>query len=250
MDQESRRIGLRWKIGGTFTAVMLVLGLLAIAGVYQLTKNILRAQLDKRALIMATNLSDAVAGHIAAGNLLALHALARKYTLFDDVAYAFIEDGKGAILAHTLGNLPAELRQGRPGPGQRQADRRELSLQGKTVYETGVPVLEGQTGRVHVGIWAQAVENEIQSAVLPLIGIIALVPVIGGLLSFLLAHWIVRPIVGLTKIADKVTMGDLETSVTGSCVRSHDEIGDLARSLERMRSSLKAAMLRLGREIA
>ena len=45
-------------------------------------------------------------------------------------------------------------------------------------------------------------------------------------------------------------MGDLETSVSGKCVSSRDEIGDLARSLERMRSSLKAAMLRLGRETA
>ena len=74
--------------------------------------------------------------------------------------------------------------------------------------------------------------------------------VINALISFLLAHWIVRPIAGLTAIADKVTMGDLETSVSGKCVSSRDEIGDLARSLERMRSSLKAAMMRLGRETA
>ena len=250
MDQESRRIGLRWKIGGSFTAVMLILGGFTTAAVYHVTKNILRDQLEKRALFMATNLSDAAAGHIASSNPLALHALARKYTLFDGVAYAFIEDGKGEIVAHTLGSFPAQLRQGLPGAGQRQAYRREVSLQDKTIYETGVPVLEGQAGAVHIGIWADAVEKEIQSAVLSLIGIIAVVPVVGALLSFLLAHWIVRPIVGLTKIADKVTMGDLETSVMGNCVKSRDEIGDLARSLERMRSSLKAAMLRLGRETA
>jgi HAMP domain-containing protein len=65
-----------------------------------------------------------------------------------------------------------------------------------------------------------------------------------------LAHWIVRPLVSLTQIADKVTMGDLETSVGGECVAARDEIGDLARALERMRSSLRAAMLRLGRETA
>jgi HAMP domain-containing protein len=45
-------------------------------------------------------------------------------------------------------------------------------------------------------------------------------------------------------------MGDLETAVSGECVKSRDEIGELARSLERMRSSLKAAMLRLGQETA
>ena len=72
-----------------------------------------------------------------------------------------------------------------------------------------------------------------------------LVPLVGAVLSFLLADWIVRPIVGLTEIADKVTMGDLEASVREKCVTSRDEIGDLARSLERLRSSLRAAMLRL-----
>ena len=250
MDRESRRIGLKIKIGGIFTAVVLVLCLFIIAAVYQLTRDILRDQLDKRALAMATNLSDAAASHMAAKNVLVLNALARKYTLFDGVAYAYIENSKGEILAHTFGTFPEELRQGAPGGAQRGPYRRELSLEDKTVYEAGVPVLDGQAGIVHVGFWADAIQTEIKAALLRLIPIIAVVPIIGALVSFLLAHWIVQPIVGLTQVADKVTMGDLETSVSGNCVKSRDEIGDLARSLERMRSSLKAAMLRLGRETA
>jgi HAMP domain-containing protein len=243
-------MSLRWKIGGTFTIVMLVLGALAIVGVYQLAGNALRDQLDQRVLAIANNLSDAAAGHIAAKNSLALHAITRKYTLLDGVAYTYVENGKGEILAHTFGSFPPELQESLPVGGHRQNHRRELSLEGREVYETGVPILEGQLGTVRVGFWQDSIDKEIQRALLPLIAIVAAVPLVGGLLSFLLAHWIVRPIVGLTEIADKVTMGDLETSVSGACVRSRDEIGDLARSLERMRSSLKAAMLRLGREIA
>jgi two-component system, cell cycle sensor histidine kinase and response regulator CckA len=248
MNHESRRLGLTWKIGGVYTAVMLVLGVFVIAAVYQLTHGTLRDQLDRRALAIATNFSDAAAGHIAGRNLLALHALARKYTFLDGVAYAFIQDSKGEIVAHTLGTFPRQLRQGLSVGGKRQVHRRELLLANKTVYETAVPVLEGQMGSVHVGFWADAVQREIRRALVPIIGIVAIVPFVGALLSFLLAHWIVRPIVGLTEIADKVTKGDLETSVGGACVTSRDEIGDLARSLERMRSSLRAAMLRLGRE--
>jgi HAMP domain-containing protein len=250
MDQESRRVSLKWKIGGTFAGVMLLLGLFVTVAVYQLTKNALRDQLDQRVLLLANTLSDAAAGYIVGGHLLALHALARKYTLLDGVAFAFIENSKGEVIVHTLGAFPPELQQGLPITGQRQTYRRELSLSGRAVYTTGVPILEGQLGTVHVGFWVDAVEKEIQRILLPLVGIMAIVPLIGALISFLLAHWIVRPIVGLTEIADKVTMGDLETSVSGKCVRSRDEIGDLARSLERMRSSLKAAMLRLGRETA
>ncbi len=116
--------------------------------------------------------------------------------------------------------------------------------------EIGLPVLGGQLGTVYVGFWDDAVEREIQSALLRIIGIIALVPVVGALLSFLVAHWIVRPIVALTEIADKVTHGDLDTSVSGESANARDEIGELARSLERMRSSLKAAMARLNRQAA
>jgi type II secretory pathway predicted ATPase ExeA/HAMP domain-containing protein len=239
------RIGLKWKIGGAFTGVMLILCTFVAAAAYQIIQHTLRDQFDKRALAIATNLSDAAAGHIVGKNLLALNALARKYTLLDGVAYAFIEDGKGDIVAQTLGTFPAELRQGLPVGGRRLVYQRELSLQKKTVYETSVPVLEGQIGIVHVGFWADAMEKEIQRALLPLIGIIAIVPFIGALLSFLVAHWFVRPIVRLTEAAEKVTRGDLEAG--GECVKSRDEIGDLARSLERMRASLKAAMLRLGR---
>ena len=39
MDQESRRVGLKWKIGGIYTGVMLVLGVFVIGAVYQLTQS-------------------------------------------------------------------------------------------------------------------------------------------------------------------------------------------------------------------
>jgi two-component system, cell cycle sensor histidine kinase and response regulator CckA len=249
MDQEKRRISLTWKIGGIYTAVMLILSILVIAAMYQLTKNMLRDQLDKSALAIATNLSDAAAGHLVGRNLLALHALARKYSLLDGVAYVFVEDNKGQILAHTLVTFPPELGEKLPA-GQRETMRRELSLGGRPVYETSAPVLEGQMGSVHVGFWADTMEAEIQNALLSMVGIISIVPLVAALLSFLLAHWIVKPIKGLTEVADKVTRGDLETSVSEKFVAARDEIGDLARSLERMRSSLKAAMLRLERETA
>ena len=240
-------VSLKWKIGGVYTAVMFILGLLLIAALYQLARSAMRDQLDKRALAIATNFSDAAAGHIVSQNPLALHALAAKYTLFEGVAYVYINDTRGEVIAHTLSSFPQQLREGATGGAQREPQRRTFSLQDKTVYETSVPVLDGQAGTAHVGFWSDAVDQEVQSFIWPMIGVIALVPLVGAALSFVIANWIVRPIIGLTEVADKVTKGDLEMSI-GNCVVSRDEIGELARSLERMRSSLRAAMLRLNRE--
>lgn len=247
MNRQSRRVSLKWKIYGSFGGLILLLGIGVIAAIYQLTGRTLREQLDQRALAIATNLSDAAAGHIIGRNFLALHALATKYALLDGVAYAFIEDDRGEIVAQTLGSFPPELQEPTTASRHRQVHQRELSLRGKAVYETSVPVLEGQVGSVHVGFWGDAVGKEIRRALLPVIGLIAILVLFGALLSVLLARGIIRPILHLTKIADKMTMGDLETAVD---IESRDEIGDLARSLERMRSSLKAAMLRLSRQSA
>src|SRR5205809_594881 len=114
------RVGLKWKIGGAFTGVMLILCTFVAAAAYQIIQHTLRDQLDKRALAIATNLSDAAAGHIVGKNILALNALTGKYTLLDGLAFAFIEDSAGEIVAQTLGTFPPELRHGLPvGGGQR-----------------------------------------------------------------------------------------------------------------------------------
>ena len=245
-SRSQKRIGLRWKVAGLFSGVMLILCALMVAAVYHVTQKTLREQFEKRALTIATNLSEASAGHIVGRNLLELNTLLQKYTFLDGLAYAFVQNSEGAIVAHTLGTFPPELHQGLPVGRQRVANRRELSLQEKPIYETSVPVLDGQVGTIHVGFWGDAMEKEIQSALLPLMGIIAIVPIVGAVLSFLMAHWIVRPISRLTEVAERITKGDLQTS--GEYPKSRDEIGDLARSLERMRASLRAAMARLGHE--
>jgi hypothetical protein len=88
-------IGLKWKITGAFVGVIALLGLLVVGIVNQLMGRALRTQIDQRAFVIATNLSDVAAGHVVGRNLLALHALLTKYALLEGVAYTFIEDAKG-----------------------------------------------------------------------------------------------------------------------------------------------------------
>jgi HAMP domain-containing protein len=81
--------------------------------------------------------------------------------------------------------------------------------------------------------------------VFTIIALIAGCLAVGILLSLVLAAKAIRPLMGLKASADEISRGQLDTPVT---IRSTDEVGELARSLERMRASLKAAMVRLNRE--
>ena len=188
-------ISLEWKIMAAIGSLMLVFGLLFVAIVNQLMGRALRTQIDKRALVIATNLSDAAAGHVIGRNILELHALVTKYARLEGSAYAFIEDQEGKILAHSLGTFSPELRKPLTLDERRQVERRVVRLQGeqgKTVYETRTPILEGQVGAAHVGIWEEGVETEIYSALFPIIGLIIIVLFAGVILSVFLARGIIR----------------------------------------------------------
>ena len=185
-------ISLEWRFMVLIFGLMLVFGLLFVAIVNQLMGRALRTQIDKRALVIATNLSDAAAGHVIGRNILELHALVTKYARLEGAAYAFIEDHKGKILAHSLGNFSPEPRKPLTLDERRQVESRVVKLQGKTVYETRTPILEGQVGAAHVGIWGEGVEKETYSALLPIVGLLIIVLLAGVILSVFLARGLIR----------------------------------------------------------
>ena len=98
-------------------------------------------------------------------------------------------------------------------------------------------------GTAHLGIRGDFVEEEIRRAVVPIIEVVAGVVLGGILISSALVAVMTRPIRRLAQVADGMSKGDLETPVILGA-SSRGEIGELARSLERLRSSLKAAISR------
>ena len=236
-----QRGGLRWKISTAFSGLMLVLGLLVIGIVYYFTGSALQKQVDLRASAIATNLSDAAAGFVSRRSTLELDALVAKYGRLDGVAYAFIQDQKGEVLASSMQPFPVEL----TDAGGTSASSRLTRVRGKQVYETRSPLLDGQLGLARVGLWAETVQDDVRSTLLPIIGLIVVCLVLSIALSVMLASKTIRPILDLKAIADDISRGRLDTTVT---IQSNDEVGELGRSLERMRASLKAAMSRLNRE--
>jgi len=236
-----RKGGLKWKISATFSALIFVLGLLVIGIVYFFTGHALQKQIDLRSAAIATNLADASAGFVSRKSALELDALVAKFGRLDGVAYAFLQDAKGDVLASSIQPFPSELKEATGSA----LPSKTVSLRGKAVAETRAPVLDGQLGVVRVGLWADAVQDDVRTTLLPIIGLIFVCLAIGVGLSVLLASRAIKPILELKRVADEISRGRLDASVT---ITSDDEVGELGRSLERMRASLKAAMVRLNRD--
>lgn len=144
--------------------VISVLGLFFLFIMNQLIARVLRTQIDESAVFIATNLGDAAASYLASTDVLQLKTTVTKYARLNRVAYVFIQDGQGQVIAQSLPRLSPELYQGRTPDLGRQIDRRRVTLEGKTVYETRGPILDGQLGTVHIGIWADAIDRDIYQA--------------------------------------------------------------------------------------
>jgi HAMP domain-containing protein len=240
----SQKGGLKRKMVTSFSGLILILGILVSAIVYFLTGNALRKQVDLRAAAIATNLSDAAAGFVSRKSALEIDALMAKYGRLEGVAYAYIQDPKGGIIASSVQPFPSELKDSSAISNRQLSSSRVSSLQGRPVLETQAPVLDGQLGSAHVGLWADEVQREVNATVRQIVGLVALCLVVGIFLAAMLAGRTTRPILELKSIADHISRGQLDTVIS---FHSNDEIGDLASSLERMRASLKAAMVRLNR---
>lgn len=103
---------------------------------------------------------------------------------------------------------------------------------------------DGQTPLFTVAVGV--VTNDVEAATRRALWLNILAVVIMGAAAVLLAVFtarrIVQPIEELVQAADKISLGQLDTPVKAE---RNDEIGDLARALERMRLSLESAMERL-----
>ena len=153
-----RGMSLEWKI------LLLVFGILFVVILNHLVGRALRSQIDENAVVITTNLSDAAAGYLASKDVLQLQTTVAKYARLSRVAYAFIKDGEGNVIAHSLATFSPELQQELTSDQRRQVSRRELTLEGKTVHETREPILDGQLGTAHIGIWSDAVDRAVYHA--------------------------------------------------------------------------------------
>jgi sensor histidine kinase regulating citrate/malate metabolism len=153
-----QQISLRWKI------MMLVLAIVFVVIVNQLMARVLRTQMDESAVMITTNLSDEAASYLASKDVLRLRTTVTKYARLSRVAYVSIRDGEGEVIAHSSATFSPELQQARTFPQDSQVSRRELTLEGKPIYETRAPILDGQLGSAYIGISADAVQREIYQA--------------------------------------------------------------------------------------
>lgn len=225
-----------------FAGIVGIFGVLAAALVYFRLSSSLSDQALMLARVTAINVSDGATPFLLRSNPTGLRELLRKHGARPDVAYIVVQDRAEKVFAHSLPVLPDEI-----GSLTLDASResRLVRLGDSDVYEVSAPILEGRAGAVRVGVWRERIDQEIRVTLMPVMTWLLGLTLGGVLLAMFLAWRINRPIFRLVSAAKAISSGDLDIPTPN--VGDSGEFGELSRAIERLRSSVKAAMVRLSR---
>jgi len=235
-------LGMTAKMVLLFAGIATLFGLGTTAIVYYLSFGVFETQINKRADVIAMNLSEAVAKQLSENNLVGLRDELAKYAGQEDVAYIFVEDDTGKILSRTVADLPVKDAGSILQPSSKFTHWTPILYKGNPVYETRAGVLGGKLGILHLGIWQDAVENEIHRILWPIVISILVVMLVGVIIFGFAIKGISRLLLQLAQSANRISEGELDAP---SWINRRDEIGKLSISLERIRASLMAAKKRL-----
>lgn len=154
----------------------------------------------------------------------------------EDIAYLFVKDGTGKVIAHTFpGEAPKEaLDAVYLG---RERDHAGTVLPGADVYHLGIRITRGGEAELHAGVSEQRHRTVIRDLDRAVIRAGAIFIVLGAGLSFCAVYLLSRPLQTIVDGLQVIGQGDLDHRIP---VSSRDEVGSLAREFNEMADRRRA----------
>ena len=235
--------GLVGKLIFVFTGAIALFGIVTIALVHSMLLPSLKRQAIERAKVTALDVAALANLSLSKKKLGVLNELLRKKASAAGLAYILIEDEAGAVVAHSFDGMSKQLSTPNLPYGLPNGTDSTIQLGDALVYEARFPIGKGGVPGVRVGVWKNDVDAELGRVVSPIIKFVVIVVIAEMFLAVLLIWHFTRPILRLVGSARRISIGELDIVSPG--VEENSELGELSRALERMRSSVKAAMSRL-----
>ena len=231
--------GLRKKILLGMIALLLLLGLTIALITHTILLKVLKTEFQHKGISLSRSIAANSLVDVLTQNTLRLKKLVEDEKRLDtDIAYAFIIDSSGRILAHTFNQgFPVGLTKVNNLIGGKEFNIQTLDTQLGFIYDIAVPILleKSLLGQVRIGILQNRIQKTINAINLVFMGITLLIMVIGIFLAYKASSLITRPISKLVKATQSIQKGDFSTRID---VQTKDEIGLLASAFNDMSSHL------------
>jgi len=197
----------------------------------------LETQLVKRGEFIAQSLAEHCVNPILSRQNLSLDLMLHENRKNDDeLAYLFVVDPAHNPLSHTFtGGFPTGLKE-LNGYSDKSCLVTRIRLGDQDIVNISAPILEGQLGRLHVGMAQAEIRREIDSILFHVSGVIALLFLGAAVAMWLyLNRVIIRPIREMDEQIHRLGQGHFDAHTK---VYSGDELGSLGNAFNTMGQQL------------
>ncbi|MBT0664066.1 PAS domain S-box protein [Geobacter pelophilus] len=200
----------------------------------------LESKLEKRGASIAHAISSQCINPILSRELFQLEMFFRELINTEkDVEYLFVQAPNGEVLAHSFGQkFPVALKGLKPKINGGGHGIVRLRAADRDIIDISLPLLDGNLGRLHVGMAAASIHTDVNEILGSLISIVAILFISALLIVWFLEQRVIRPLREIRAVSARVGEGELDQRVT---VNSRDEIGNLGEEFNRMLDSIKEA---------
>lgn len=226
-------VSLRIKIVGITLVMTVLLGLGLAWQVRVAMARTLAEGLEQRGVSVAYSLAIHSASGMSSGDLYDLSGLARDTVLDNkDVEYVFVLDSQGEILAHSFsGGLPAGLLMANSVLPNQRYRLKTLQTEGGLVQDVAVPILDGHSGTVRVGMSHRRLNHTVAGITRQILLTTLLVSLLGIVVSTSLTVLFTRPLLALAKATRRILE---EGPGQRLAPWADDEVGQLQASFNAM----------------
>jgi two-component system, NtrC family, sensor kinase len=221
------------KIGFGIFLIVAAVALMTAIPVSRMASRAIIAESRNRGLVLAENLSLRLADAMLTMDLLRMKTMVDELkAVGQDIAYAFVLDDEGNVLAHTFKKgFPGELKTINTAQGQ-TAHIQLLDTGQEMVYDFAVPVIISgrRFGTARVGLSRLRAEAEVRHLLLTFAGLSAAALAAALVLSSIFARRVTRRINVLKQYAQEVVRGNLDIETASTLERNCWEIMDCRRT--------------------
>ncbi len=252
-----------WPISA-YLFLTLVIGFFVISGTFsylylKYIPEIINQQIELRTIAISKSFAGVIQKPLLVRNYLQVNKEAQRTSALPGVAYAAVTNKRGIVIAGFFSDLnrfdrnfvmevkkkgfPKTIINANPLPAGMKEKSKQISVGGQIVFDH-VIALPNKEGEVHVAVYVSEIDDAIRNVLFsPLtLSLVGGVLFIGFIIFLLLTRSITKPTRQLTDMANRISLGEMDLTITP---RGPREMRELAVAFERMRYSVKAAMDRL-----
>jgi signal transduction histidine kinase len=223
----------------TTSVIVVVIGLATIVAVNIVVEGVVRGGIEQNGVALAGTMAGNLADSFLDGELVSVKsALQNQIASNRYLAYVFILNRDDGTVVDTFHQgFPAELIQADPLMGDSRSVTKLLDIGGNLVLDIGVPLVSGLDSiELHIGLSESALLAPLARIFRIIVAMTLIASIIGGLAALLLSRLITGPLEKLSRQAILIGEGNLDDQIQ---LNSRDEVGNLARSFNRMTVQLK-----------